>query len=84
MKGNFFLNSPAGITEHYRENCLSATLHGEERGRPSRNKGAETMFCKKCGIKLNNLNCFYVPIKGKQGLRYCIKCAREENIITLV
>ncbi len=42
------------------------------------------MFCKKCGIKLTNSNCFYVPIKGKRGHRYCIKCAREENIITLV
>ncbi len=43
------------------------------------------MRCHKCGDEVNRLNHFYVPSIDKQkGKRYCIKCAREENIITLV
>ncbi|MFC1668942.1 hypothetical protein ACFL20_01005 [Spirochaetota bacterium] len=43
------------------------------------------MICHKCGKKINNLNHFYVPMKNKrEGLRYCVECARKENIVTLV
>lgn len=43
------------------------------------------MCCSKCGTKINNLNHHVVPQKNrKEGLRYCIRCAREEHIITLV
>ncbi len=43
------------------------------------------MKCSKCGKEINMLNHFYIPVKNrKEGIRYCIKCAREENIITLV
>jgi len=43
------------------------------------------MNCVRCGKKLNKMNHFYIPVKNrKEGLRYCITCAREENIITLV
>ena len=43
------------------------------------------MKCVKCGKQLNSLNHYYVPGKGKtRGTRYCIDCAKIENIITLV
>lgn len=43
------------------------------------------MKCCKCGRDVLNTNHFYVPTrKGTEGRRYCIACAREENIITLV
>ncbi len=43
------------------------------------------MKCTKCAQNINDLDHFYVPLKGRgDGLRYCIKCAREEKIITLV
>jgi ribosomal protein S26 len=43
------------------------------------------MKCSKCGKEVTPLNHFYVPLTGKgRGLRYCIACAREEKIITLV
>ncbi len=43
------------------------------------------MKCQKCGVEINKLNHYYVPLKnGKEGVRYCIKCAKEENVITLV
>lgn len=43
------------------------------------------MKCCKCGRDVNELNHFYVPEHSKiEGKRYCIKCARAENIITLV
>ncbi|HOK01890.1 MAG TPA: hypothetical protein PKX79_00745 [Spirochaetota bacterium] len=43
------------------------------------------MKCARCGKDINKLNHFYIPIKGrKEGIRYCIECAREEKIVTLV
>jgi len=43
------------------------------------------MKCSKCGKEINTLNHYYIPVKNrKEGLRYCINCAREEHIITLV
>jgi DNA-directed RNA polymerase subunit RPC12/RpoP len=43
------------------------------------------MKCSKCGKEINKMNHHYVPAKNKkEGQRYCIKCAREEEIITLV
>ena len=43
------------------------------------------MKCVKCGKKLNRLNHHYVPETGKnRGKRYCIECAKNENIVTLV
>jgi hypothetical protein len=45
------------------------------------------MKCNKCGNEVTKLNHFYVPspaVERKEGKRYCIKCAREEKIITLV
>jgi hypothetical protein len=43
------------------------------------------MICSKCGKPIDNLSHFYVPLRNRKGgLRYCIQCAREENIITLV
>jgi len=43
------------------------------------------MKCSKCGIIINKLNHFYVPVKNeKEGLRLCIACARVEKVITLV
>lgn len=43
------------------------------------------MKCAKCGRDINQANHFYVPVKNrKEGLRYCISCAREDKIITLV
>ncbi len=43
------------------------------------------MYCSKCAGKINELNHFYVPVKGrKDGMRICVKCAREEKIVTLV
>ena len=47
--------------------------------------GCKTMKCAKCGRDINSTNHFYVPVKNrKEGLRYCISCAREEKIVTLV
>ena len=43
------------------------------------------MKCSKCGAEINSMNHFYVPGRNKQeGMRYCIRCAREEKIVTLV
>lgn len=45
------------------------------------------MKCSKCGVELNELNHYYVPRRTKgegEGVRLCIKCAREEHVITLV
>jgi hypothetical protein len=43
------------------------------------------MKCIKCGINVNSMDHFFVPRgKLKMGIRYCIKCAREECIVTLV
>lgn len=43
------------------------------------------MKCCKCGMEINNLNHHYVPSKnGREGKRYCLACAKEEHIITLV
>lgn len=43
------------------------------------------MKCSRCGREINNLNHYYIPRKNrKEGLRYCIACAREEHIVTLV
>lgn len=43
------------------------------------------MKCSKCGKEVTPLSHFYVPgSHGKHGTRYCIACAREEKIITLV
>jgi hypothetical protein len=43
------------------------------------------MKCFKCGARLHELNHHFVPAKnGGEGRRYCIICAREEQIITLV
>lgn len=43
------------------------------------------MKCSKCGKGINRLNHFYVPSKTcKEGFRYCITCAREEGVITLI
>ncbi len=49
------------------------------------NGGGKPMNCTKCGKKLDRLNHFYIPVRNrKEGLRYCIACAREEDIVTLV
>ena len=43
------------------------------------------MRCLKCGKELNSMNHHYIPVKNrKEGLRYCILCAKEEKVITLV
>lgn len=43
------------------------------------------MKCVKCGKEISMNNHFYVPVKNrKEGLRYCISCAREDKIVTLV
>lgn len=43
------------------------------------------MKCNKCGAMVNELNHFFIPSKdNKDGKRYCIRCAREEHIVTLV
>ncbi len=43
------------------------------------------MKCAKCGRDVNSVNHFYVPVRNrKEGLRYCISCAREDKIVTLV
>lgn len=48
-------------------------------------RGLHFMKCARCGKDINVLNHFYIPVKNrKEGVRYCIKCAREENVITLV
>ena len=48
-------------------------------------RGIHDMKCTRCGKDINVLNHFYIPVKNrKEGVRYCIKCAREENIVTLI
>jgi len=43
------------------------------------------MKCSKCGADITKLNHFFVPFKNdKGGNRYCIRCARELKIVTLV
>lgn len=43
------------------------------------------MICSKCGAEINKLNHHYIPSKEKkEGKRYCIKCTKEEKVITLV
>ena len=43
------------------------------------------MYCSKCGAEINELNHHFVPFKRKKGgLRYCLKCAKEEKIVTLI
>ncbi|MGV7927625.1 MAG: hypothetical protein AB2L13_01765 [Spirochaetota bacterium] len=43
------------------------------------------MKCCKCGADIHQLNHYFVPCcNGTEGKRYCIRCAREERIITLV
>jgi hypothetical protein len=43
------------------------------------------MKCSRCGKEINSLNHYYIPIKNRrEGLRYCIACAREEQIVTLI
>ena len=43
------------------------------------------MKCSRCGCEINSLNHFYIPVKNrKEGIRYCINCAREEKVVTLV
>lgn len=43
------------------------------------------MKCSKCGAEINKLNHHFVPSGGKgKGKRYCIKCVKEEKIVTLV
>ena len=43
------------------------------------------MKCVKCGKDLEQQHYFFVPAEpGKAGGRFCIKCAREEKIVTLV
>ncbi len=43
------------------------------------------MKCSKCGEEINNLNHYYIPVKnGQKGMRLCIKCAKEEHVISLV
>ncbi len=43
------------------------------------------MKCYKCGVDVHDLNHYYVPMKNeKEGRRYCIRCAQEERIVTLV
>jgi len=43
------------------------------------------MKCSKCNDEINNLNHYFIPCTNKkEGLRLCFKCAKEENIITLV
>jgi hypothetical protein len=48
-------------------------------------RGIHDMKCTRCGKDITALNHFYIPVKNrKEGVRYCIKCAREENIVTLI
>ena len=43
------------------------------------------MKCCKCGVQVNKLNHYFVPAKNENECRrYCISCAKEEQIITLV
>ncbi len=43
------------------------------------------MKCAKCGAEINNLNHYFVPYKDSRGgIRLCIRCAKEEKIITLI
>lgn len=43
------------------------------------------MKCERCGKELSELNHFYVPGRTRsEGKRYCIACAREQGIVTLV
>jgi len=41
--------------------------------------------CSRCGKEVSSLNHYYIPRKGGlEGLRYCISCAKEEHVVTLV
>lgn len=43
------------------------------------------MKCSRCGREINSLNHFYIPRRNRaEGLRYCIQCARDEHIVTLI
>ncbi len=43
------------------------------------------MKCSRCGREINSLNHFYIPRGSRAaGLRYCIQCARDEHIVTLI
>ena len=43
------------------------------------------MKCSRCGTEIDKLNHHYIPQKDKkEGIRYCIKCAKEELIVTLI
>ena len=43
------------------------------------------MKCSRCGKEVSSLNHYFIPGKGgKAGLRYCISCAKEEKIVTLI
>jgi len=43
------------------------------------------MKCSRCGKEINSLNHYFIPRPGsKDGLRYCINCAKEERIVTLI
>ncbi|HOE20193.1 MAG TPA: hypothetical protein PLH80_07230 [Spirochaetota bacterium] len=43
------------------------------------------MTCDKCGAEINRLNHYYIPgDKNTKGKRYCIRCAKEEKIVTLI
>ncbi|HNR89332.1 MAG TPA: hypothetical protein PKM65_13400 [Spirochaetota bacterium] len=43
------------------------------------------MKCSRCGTEIHKLNHYYIPSgESSQGLRYCIKCAKEEKIVTLI
>ncbi|HRZ28208.1 MAG TPA: hypothetical protein P5295_15485 [Spirochaetota bacterium] len=43
------------------------------------------MKCSRCGKEITPMSHFYIPGgRNGQGVRYCIACAREEKIVTLV
>jgi len=43
------------------------------------------MKCSRCGKTISKMDHFFIPLKNRAGgLRYCIQCAREEKVITLV
>ena len=42
------------------------------------------MRCEKCGAIINELNHYYIPDKMKDGKRLCIKCAKEDRVVSLV
>ena len=48
-------------------------------------RGRCFMKCSRCGKEINELNHHFIPQKNRrEGLRYCIACAREERIVTLI